>query len=80
MTPDITLIFQQSSIHLFVKIVFLVLIGLFLIFSLMIANKIRSFNKILFLPSRSGGSLMQSIAIVYSFVVFVLFVLAMILL
>ena len=80
MLPNFLNFFQQSNIHLFIKIIFLILVGLFMIFSLMLANKIRSFNKILFLPARGGGELIQSIAIIYSCIIFILFILAIIML
>ena len=77
---DLSNFFQQFNIRLYIKIVFLILIVMYGIFSLMLANKIRSFNKILFLPVRSGGNLMQKTALVYSAIVFILFIVALIVL
>jgi hypothetical protein len=71
-------LFQQLNISLLIKITLLVLIGMYTVFSLMLANKIRSFNKILFLPTRSGGNLMQKAALIYSIIVFILFILTLI--
>lgn len=80
MILDLTNILQQINIPVFIKSVSLVLIGLYAIFSIMLATKIRSFNKILFLPPNSGGGLMQTIAITYTIVVVLLFIITFILL
>ncbi|HEX8932213.1 MAG TPA: DUF5657 family protein [Patescibacteria group bacterium] len=64
---------QTSDIQLFIKVMALILIGLYAIFALMLANKIRSFNKILFLPSNSGGGLMQLLALTLFLAVLSLF-------
>jgi len=79
MIIDPTTILQNLDIPLFIKIIALILIGLYAIFSFMLATKIRSFNKILFLPPNSGGGLMQSIALMYTVTVLVLFVLTLLL-
>ena len=78
MINDISQITHDPNFHLFIKVVALVVIGLFGVFSFMLATKIRSFNKILFLPPNSGGSFMQRLAVIYSLVVLVLFILAII--
>jgi hypothetical protein len=71
---------QNFTPPLFVKVTALIFIGLYALFSFMLATKIRSFNKILFLPPNSGGSLMQRLTLIYSFVVALLFVFALIML
>ena len=76
---DPTTILQNLNIPLFIKIAALILIGLYAIFSFMLATKIRSFNKILFLPPNSGGGLMQFIALMYTVTILVLFVLTLLL-
>ena len=80
MILDPTNFFQQINIPLIIKIIFLILIGLYSIFSLMLANKVRSFNKILFLPPNGGGGLMQTLALVYSVTIVIFFLLALIML
>lgn len=80
MIQDTQSVFQLANIAIIVKVVALILIGLFGIFSFMIAIKIRSFNKILFLPSNSGGNLMQRLTIIFSVSVAVLFLFALIVL
>lgn len=80
MIIDLTNYLQNSNIQLFIKITTLVFIGLYAMFCIMLATKIRSFNKILFLPPNSGGTLMQKIALIYSFCVVFLFLLALIML
>lgn len=69
---------QDSNIQLFIKIMSLILIGLYAIFALMLANKIRSFNKILFLPPHSGGKLMQFIALIFFIAVLSLFLITLV--
>ena len=71
---------QQINIPLLIKITFLVLVGLYAIFSLMLANKIRSFNKILFLPPNGGESLMQAVSLIYAVIVIIFFLLVLIVL
>jgi len=69
---------QNSNLQFFIKAMALTLIGLYAIFSLMLANKIRSFNKILFLPPKSGGWLMQAIAIIHFLAVLSLFLITLV--
>lgn len=71
---------QSINTHLLVKVTTLIFIGLYAIFSFMLATKIRSFNKILFLPPNSGGRLMQRITIFYSITIAALFLLTLIML
>lgn len=68
------------NIDMLIKITSLVFIGMYAVFSFMLTTKIRSFNKILFLPPNSGGSLMQRIMIVYTITVAVLFLFALVML
>ncbi|HZE86895.1 MAG TPA: DUF5657 family protein [Methylomirabilota bacterium] len=63
-----------NNIRLFIKVAFLILVGLYAIFTFMLATKIRSFNKILFLPANSGGAFLQLVAIIYFFIVLSLFI------
>ncbi len=78
MIIDPFVIFKNFSLTFFIKIVTLILIGLYAIFSFMLATKIRSFNKILFLPPRSGGKLMQTLAIIYFLAVLSLFLITLV--
>lgn len=80
MMTDFSNFWQNFDWRLFLKILVLIIIGLYGIFSFMLATKIRSFNRILFLPARSGVRLMQFIALVYAGVVALLFLLAFIVL
>lgn len=80
MMTDFSSVTQSFDAHLFLKVLALVIIGLYGIFSFMLATKIRSFNKILFLPARSGVKLMQFITTFYAVVVGVFFLLALIVL
>ena len=75
-----TALMNQINISLIIKIIFLIIIGLYVIFSLMLVNKIRSFNKILFLPPNGGENLMQAISVVYSVIIIIFFILALIVL
>ena len=76
MIIDVSTVLQTIQVHLLIKMVTLIFIGLYAIFTFMLATKIRSFNKILFLPANSGGGVMQLLTIIYSISVAVLFLLA----
>jgi hypothetical protein len=80
MILDFSQFLSQSSVSLVLKITFLIVIGIYVIFSLMLTNKIRSFSKILFIPPQGGGGLMQKLTLVYSFVVIIFFFLVLIVL
>ncbi|HSA83284.1 MAG TPA: hypothetical protein VLF20_00175 [Patescibacteria group bacterium] len=71
-TPDI--------ITLGMKIIILIIIGILGISAFMLATKIRSFNKILFLPPNSGGEFIQRVCTAYFVTVVVLFLLALLVL
>lgn len=80
MTPDQFLFTQPDFIKLFLKIIVLAIIVIVAISAFMLATKIRSFNRVLFLPPKSGGEFVQRIAIIYFFIVVVLFLFALIML
>lgn len=80
MILDIPTLLQTIHLQLLIKITALIFIGMYTIFAIMLATKIRSFNKILFLPANGGGSLMQFITIAYSISVAILFLLTLIVL
>lgn len=77
MTPDPFFFTQPDFIRLFMKIVVLIIIAIVAISAFMLATKIRSFNRVLFLPPKSGGELVQRIAIIYFITVVVLFLFAL---
>lgn len=74
------LFIKPEMISLFSKVAILVVIAILGISALMLATKIRSFNKILFLPPYSGGSFVQRMAIFYFITIGVLFLLALLVL
>lgn len=80
MITDPTTLIHNLNLHVWVKLIALIFIGLYAIFSFMLATKVRSFNKILFLPPNSGGGLMQRLTIIYSVIVAVLFLFTLIML
>lgn len=49
-----------SFVHLFIKIALLIMIGLYALFTLMLTTKVKSFNKVVFLPPSSGAELIQT--------------------
>ena len=80
MTPDQFFFTQHDFIKLLIKTVVLVIIAIVAISAFMLATKIRSFNRVLFLPPKSGGELVQKVAVIYFFIVIALFILAFIML
>lgn len=80
MTLDPFFFTQSIYIKLFIKIVVLIVIAILGISAFMLAVKIRSFNKVLFLPPNSGGEFIQRVAIGYCIVVAVLFLFALLVL
>lgn len=80
MTPDPFFFTQPVLIKIFIKIVVLIVIAIVAISSFMLATKIRSFNRVLFLPPKSGGELVQKMAVGYFITVLVLFLVALIML
>ena len=64
----------DAEAQLYVKIALLILIGLYVLFSLMLATKIRSLNKTVFLPTESGEIVIRLFAILYVLVVLSLFI------
>lgn len=56
-----------------IKIALLVLIGLYGLFTIMLATKVRSFNKIVFLPPSSGATLIQFLTIFLALLLISLF-------
>ncbi len=75
---DIVSFTKSFPFALTMKIALLTLIGLYAIFSFMLSIKIRSFNKIVFLPPSSGAVFIQVFAYIYFFVVLSLFFLALV--
>jgi Family of unknown function (DUF5657) len=58
----------------YVKLALLILLGLYAIFTFMLAVKIRSLNRTVFLPAESGEVLVRIFAILYLVVVISLFI------
>lgn len=65
--------FSQGAIA-YIKIALLILLGLYALFTLMLAVKIRSLNRTVFLPPESGEVVIRIFAILYLLVVISLFV------
>lgn len=80
MTLDPFFFLEPTFIKTFLKIIVLIVIAILAISAFMLATKIRSFNRVLFLPSRSGGELVQKMATLYFITVVALFILALIML
>lgn len=63
---------------IYVKIALLILMGLYLLFSLMLSTKIRSLNKTVFLPPESGEVILRVVAILYVLAVLSLFIVTLV--
>lgn len=85
MTPtDITQYFTQFFVmdfgHLVLKILLLVLLFIYLLFTFIVANRIRAFNRIVHIGSAHASSVLQLLAVVQFVLTLVLFFLAIIVL
>jgi len=61
-----------------VKLALLILLVIYTIFTLMLATKIRSLNRTVFLPPESGEELIRAFAILYFLVVLSLFIVTLV--
>jgi hypothetical protein len=75
---DIFSSFQNFHFEFFIKVTLLILIGLYAAFSFMLIAKIRSLNKIVFLPDSSKAPFIQKFATVYFILVLSLFFLTLV--
>lgn len=64
--------------NVFVKVALLILIALYAIFTFMLVTKLRSLNKIVFLPAESGEGLLRFFAILYFLAVVSLFLITLV--
>lgn len=62
----------------YVKIALLILLGLYSVFTFMLATKIRSLNRTIFLPLESGEGILRLFALIYFFAVLSLFLLTLV--
>lgn len=74
---DIIAGFTHGTV-LYVKIALLILMGLYLIFSLILSTKIRSLNRTVFLPPESGEVVLRVVAILYVLAVLSLFIVTLV--
>jgi len=72
--PTILLSGFKAGTVLYVKVALLVLIVLYALFTIMLATKIRSLDKTVFLPSESGEGIIKVFSILYVLVVLSLFI------
>ena len=72
--PSILKTIFKSGTVASVKIALLILIVLYAAFTLMLATKIRSLNKTVFLPKESGEGLLRAFAILYFLAILSLFI------
>lgn len=72
LTPEIS--------SLIVKIIFLVLVGIYLIFVIIVFNNVRSLRRIIIISSAAGSPLIQFLAIFYLIATIVLFLTALLIL
>ena len=74
LNPNIIIPSFEQGAQLYVKIALLIMMGLYLIFTLMLSTKIRSLNKTVFLPAESGEVVIRIFAAIYLIVVLSLFI------
>ncbi len=72
-----TTLFKAGSIF-YVKVALLILIGIYMLFTFMLAIKIRSLNKTVFLPAESGEGIIRVFAILYLLIVLSLFIITLV--
>ena len=76
--PDLLRFFGIADARLVFKIGFLILIGLYVLFTFMLVIKIKGLNRIVFLPSEAGKVLIQIFSILYFLAVLSLFILTIV--
>lgn len=67
-------------INLSMKVFFLILVGFYLIFVIIVFNNVRSLRRIVIISSAAGSPLIQTLAIFYVLATIILFVLGLIIL
>ncbi|HWY79226.1 MAG TPA: DUF5657 family protein [Candidatus Sulfotelmatobacter sp.] len=73
----LTTIFKTGSIA-YVKLALLILLGLYAIFIFMLATKIRSLNRTVFLPNESGEGILRTFAVLYFLTILSLFIITIV--
>jgi hypothetical protein len=77
---DFSSLFDGSILRLFFKVMFLILIGLFGVFSVIIFTHVKSLNKIVIIRDITGAPLIRSITIFFLVGSISLFLLALVIL
>lgn len=82
--PDVTQYISQFFVmdfgHLVLKILLLILLFIYLLFTFIVANRIRAFNRIVHIASAHASSVLQLLSVVQFVLTLVLFFLAVIML
>ncbi len=73
----LTQLFQTFHITLVIKIGFLLLIGMYLIFTVFLVNQVRSLNKLVRIEHGHASALVYTTTILYSLATIVLFFVAL---
>ncbi len=76
--PDFIQLFGLANARLIFKIGFLIIVGLFVIFSFMLLTKVRALNRVIFLPPEAGKIVLQILTVLYFLVVLSLFFLTIV--
>ncbi len=71
---------DQFNILIIVKAVFLIFLGLYLIFTILIFNNIRSLNRVVIIQKALGSPFIQTLAFIYLLATILLFLLAVVIL
>lgn len=75
---QLTFNIQSLHLQLVLKIIILIMILLYFIFSIIVYNNIRALNRIVFFPPRSAGIFLRSIALIYSLLALSLFLITLV--
>lgn len=75
---DIGSIFQTINIIVIFKVFFLILLGLYIVFVVMLVSKLRSFDNIIHLPGTSGGGGIKLFAVIYLLLLVFTFITALV--
>ena len=81
MTPDLTAILtyiEESGIILAFKVLFLLLLGVFIIYSLILVSRVKTLNRTLYLHAARASALIQIAAVVILFTAISLFIITLV--
>lgn len=78
--PQLTINIPNLNLSFLLKVVLLVLIAIYAIFTFFIYNKTRALNRIVFFPPRSASSSIKLLSLIYFLIILSLFFLTLVIL